>query len=663
MLAHRGMRLARATGRLHYRRPPPTAAFSSVVRTRRPRCRITHALCNCHGESCRCAAVASLPYTRRPFHAARPSSKGVTAALPDDDEVLNTSRRRPLDATATSSQAKNPIPDFSNAHAAYAHQSTAALYRSLLTFSICQVPLLVRHAEPLLSVTRRLLGDTWTDRLLQMTLFGHFCAGTNRETMHPAITTLEQAGIGSILDFAAEDDGETADSAPKLPPTQARLVMDTLPIPESEERKLTNSRVYDYQSEAQCDQHVEDFVQCIRDVAALGKDGYAAVKVTALGSPDLLKRMSTAIYEAKQLFAKFDVNGDGLIEEDEFEEGYRQYFTNDESAIRELKEQLRCAKTGRLDYITWSMTLTPRDLPRITKACREEGPLSLATPTKEEIVLIERMYERGRTLAEEAAAHGTRLLIDAEQVRFQPAIDNLVLDLQQTYNSTDMTDFPLIYNTYQCYLRDSLDRLRLDVERSERYDYHFGAKMVRGAYLENERLLAEERSYPDPIHETIEETHNCYNEAVDMLLEHAAAQNGKHTEIMMATHNQESLEKAIASMNIHGIDRRAATTAFGQLYGMADNLSFNLGKHGYVVSLEGCFKQIAAVGRIPSSHFVSIHPFHSYRAYKYVPYGEVKMVMPYLIRRANENSSVSKGAQAELGMLYSELSRRRFGLA
>jgi proline dehydrogenase len=377
--------------------------------------------------------------------------------------------------------------------------------------------------------------------------------------------------------------------------------------------------------------------------------------------------MSTAIYEAKQLFAKFDVNDDGLIEEDEFEEGYREYFTNDETAIRELKEQLRCAKTGRLDYITWSMTLTPRDLPRITRACREAGPLSLATPTTEEITLIERMYERGRTLAEEAAAHGTRLLIDAEQVRFQPAIDNLVLDLQQTYNSTQVSDYPLIYNTYQCYLKDSLDRLRIDVERSERYDYHFGAKLVRGAYLENERLLAEERGYPDPIHATIADTHNCYNEAVDVLLEHAAAKNGKHTEVMLATHNQESLEKAIASMNKHGIDRRATTTAFGQLYGMADNLSFNLGKHGYVwpranADTNQCLLFVGRIENTPHA-FAHVYLFHRYRAYKYVPYGQVKMVMPYLIRRANENSSVSKGAQAELNMLLSELSRRRFGLA
>lgn len=109
-----------------------------------------------------------------------------------------------------------------------------------------------------------------------------------------------------------------------------------------------------------------------------------------------------------------------------------------------------------------------------------------------------------------------------------------------------------------------------------------GAKLVRGAYLESERALAKELGLPDPIHTTIQDTHNCYNEAVNFLFQHASEKNknGKHTEVMLATHNRESIEKAIESMNKHVIDRSATTTSFAQLYGMSDNLSFNLGKHG-----------------------------------------------------------------------------------
>ena len=112
--------------------------------------------------------------------------------------------------------------------------------------------------------------------------------------------------------------------------------------------------------------------------------------------------------------------------------------------------------TGMVDFITWSMLLSPSDLPRITSKCRDFGPLAMASPTEEEVELIQAMFNRGHELAKEAAMCGTRLLIDAEQYRFQPAIDNLVLDLQRNFNAMDKTDKPIIYNTYQCYLKGKM---------------------------------------------------------------------------------------------------------------------------------------------------------------------------------------------------------------
>jgi proline dehydrogenase len=253
--------------------------------------------------------------------------------------------------------------------------------------------------------------------------------------------------------------------------------------------------------------------------------------------------------------------------------------------------------------------------------------LSEACPTDEEIDLLETMYNRGRTLGEAAAKNDVRLLIDAEQVRYQPAIDSLSLELQRQFN---VNDKPIIYNTYQCYLQDSPERLRTDVKRSERFNYHFGAKLVRGAYMESERELAEALGLPDPIHESIEKTHVCYNDSVDFLLRHST-ESDQNAEVMCATHNQTSIEKAIDAMNYYGIDRKASTVCFAQLFGMSDHLTFNLGKNGY-------------------------------RAYKYVPYGEVHEVMPYLLRRARENSAIVGGATFELNMIKEEL-RRRFQLS
>ena len=443
------------------------------------------------------------------------------------------------------------------------------------------------------------------------------------------------------MDFAAESDGseeQQSQSQSQSHQQNQRSTSTSTTLSDSadsiadelvQETHIPKVRVYDYESEAECDKHLAVFKKCIHDVANLQADGYAAIKVTALTNPALLERMSRAIVEAQNLFAKFDTSGNGFISRSEFEHGFHLFFRDDHTKLRDMLDQLNPVDCDKVDYITWSMMLQPKDLPSITAGCREMGPLAMAAPTEEEVELMDKMYARGHALAQEAASVGTRLLIDAEQARFQPAIDSLVLELQRTYNAASDRDFPLIYNTYQCYLKDVPERLPVDVERSERFDYHFGAKLVRGAYMESERALAEILGLPSPIHDTLEDTHNCYNNSVRFLLEHSTKSKHK-LEIMLASHNQESIEKAIAAMNDLGIDRKESTICFAQLYGMMDNLTFNLGKH-------------------------------SYRAFKYLPYGEIKMVMPYLIRRANENSAIASGAKKEIKMLSAELKRRVFG--
>jgi len=502
------------------------------------------------------------------------------------------------------------IPDFDDSQATFESKSTKALLRATLVYTLCRIQPIVDNSEPLLKLTRRVLGNKITDAILKATLYGHFCAGEDERRLQPVIEELRRNGIGGILDYAAESDIE---------PTPQNLQ----PVPGF----IQPARVYDYESEAACDHHVEVFRSCIRSVANVSPDGFAAIKVTALGNPKLLERMSIAITESKNLFAKFDENGNGFISREEFEKGYRHYFNDADERLPELFEILDPEDTGLVDYITWSKLLTPHDLPLITKSCRETGPLMEATPNEEEVELIEKMHARAHALAEEAFQCGTRLLIDAEHFRFQPAIDNLVLELQQTYNATDKSEIPIIFNTYQCYLKDNMERLVLDVERSERFNYHFACKLVRGAYMESERRRAEKKGYPSPIHDTIEDTHKSYDDAVAYLIQHSVNTEDKQVELMCATHNQASIEKAIAVMHECGIDRAAPTLHFAQLYGMSDNLTYNLGKSGF-------------------------------RAYKYVPYGKVSEVMPYLMRRAQENSAMMGNATGELAMLRSELFRR-----
>lgn len=307
----------------------------------------------------------------------------------------------------------------------------------------------------------------------------------------------------------------------------------------------------------------------------------------------------------------------------------RRFFNYTDTSIADIFEQFDSNHTGTVDYITWSMNLRPKDLPELTANCKEVGPLARATPNEEEVELIEAMFNRGRLLATHASEVGTRLLIDAEQVRFQPAIDNLVLELQQTFNAVGDTNRPVIYNTYQCYLKDAIERLRTDILRSERFDYHFGAKLVRGAYMESERADAIKAGLQSPIHDSIEDTHTAYGAAVDFLLQEIAKRNvgNRRIELMCATHNQQSIEEAIKGMELYQIDKQSSAVSFAQLYGMSDHLTFNLGRHGY-------------------------------RAYKYVPYGAVHEVMPYLLRRARENSAIVGGAAAEFSMILNELGGR-----
>ena len=202
----------------------------------------------------------------------------------------------------------------------------------------------------MLQISRKIVGDTITDGVLKQTMFGHFCAGADEKGIQPAIADLAKAGIGSILDFAAEDGGDSIDGDKgKASVMKASMIADD--IIDDETPKV---RIYDYESEAKCDRHVETFKQCINTVSNFKADGYAAIKVTALGNPKLLERMSLAIVEAQNLFAKFDSGGDGTIHRDEFEEGFQEYFRMDDDKLRRMIAATNPDESGDVHAVTTS---------------------------------------------------------------------------------------------------------------------------------------------------------------------------------------------------------------------------------------------------------------------------------------------------------------------
>jgi len=559
------------------------------------------------------ASISPPTYERIDREEGRLKQLGKTSFTNDTKHYKLSSKIEEPEHEPDSFSMRFPALNFNDPKGAHESKTLHELLRSYIIYQLCQFKYIVKHSELLINIMRKFLGSKISDKIIEISFFKHFCGGEDVEKIRPTISRLKMNGIGSILDYAAENDVE------KCNDSEFEWESDV-------ESFSQPARVYDYESEELCNHYLEVFKSCIHAVRDVIPDGFAAIKITALGNPLLLERMSNAIVEAKNLFSKFDSSGAGVLSRKDFEKGYRLFFKDADDKLPALLDRLDPNGTNKIDYIEWSKLLSPCDLPRIIMSCRDIGPLALASPSPEEIDLIKSMEARVDSLANEAFKCGTRLLIDAEQTRYQPAIDNLVLGLQQRYNAIEITDVPIIFNTYQCYLKDMPNRMILDVQRSQRESYHFGAKLVRGAYMISERSTAEEMSCQSPIHETIDDTHVSYDEAMEYLLRFYATNNA-NLEVMCATHNQLSIKKTIALMSELNIDPQDSVVHFAQLFGMSDNITFVLGKHNF-------------------------------RAYKYLPYGEVNEVIPYLIRRAQENNDVLGNAAKESRMILRELKRR-----
>ncbi|MCD2258930.1 proline dehydrogenase family protein [Psychroserpens luteolus] len=239
--------------------------------------------------------------------------------------------------------------------------------------------------------------------------------------------------------------------------------------------------------------------------------------------------------------------------------------------------------------------------------------------TQEEHEEWNRIVDRFDMVCQLAKEKDVEVLIDGEESWMQDAADELCEDMMRKYN----TEKPIVYNTLQTYRWDRLEYLKAIHERAKNGNFKVGFKIVRGAYMEKERNRAEEKGYKSPICETKEITDENFNTCMRYILN-----NLDDISLFIGTHNEESCYIAMDLMRDLGIDKKDNNVWFGQLYGMSDHISFNLAEQGYNVA-------------------------------KYVPFGPVKDVMPYLIRRAEENTSVAGQTSRELNLLKQEKKRRR----
>jgi proline dehydrogenase len=230
-----------------------------------------------------------------------------------------------------------------------------------------------------------------------------------------------------------------------------------------------------------------------------------------------------------------------------------------------------------------------------------------------------RVVERYDEACKLAKEKDILLLIDAEESWMQDAADAIVEDMMRKYN----TEKPIVFTTLQLYRWDRLDYLKQLHNRAKIEGFKLGMKIVRGAYMEKEREIAVEKGYPSPICKNKQETDDNFNNVLTYILD-----NLSDLSLFIGTHNEESSYLAMELMKKKNIAINDNRVWFGQLYGMSDHISFNLAKEGYKVA-------------------------------KYVPFGPVKDVMPYLIRRAEENTSVAGQTSRELNLLKQEKKRRK----
>ncbi|KAM4054077.1 proline dehydrogenase 1, mitochondrial isoform 1-T1 [Anomaloglossus baeobatrachus] len=560
---------------------------------------------------------------------------------------------------------------FDNTQEAYKSKATWELLRSMVVFWLCSVDALVDRNQQILQLSKKLLGQTLFEAMMKMTFYGQFVAGEDQESIKPIIRRNKAFGVGSVLDYSVEEDltqeeaekKEIESSTAEVEKENLGLLLKTAPallhvlhtiLTESSRTSSTvqrekkyqvqpgfgdrrggviSARTYFYADEAKCDHHMETFLKCIDASGGSSEDGFSAIKLTALGRPQFLLQFSEVLVKWRRFFHQLaaDQGKAGLAAvEIELEVGKLQeslaklgIATRDEIHNWFTGENL--GLSGTMDLLDWNSLIDNRTklsklllVPNLQSGQVE--PL-LSRFTEEEDLQMKRMLQRMDVLAKRALETGVRLMVDAEQTYFQPAISRLTLEMQRKFNK----DNPIIFNTYQCYLKEAYDNVTADVELSRREGWLFGAKLVRGAYMQQERSRAAEVGYEDPINPTYEKTNEMYHRCLDYVLEEI--RHNRKANVMVASHNEDTVKFTLKRMNELGIYPNEKKVYFGQLLGMCDQISFPLGQAGYPV-------------------------------YKYVPYGPVNEVLPYLSRRAQENRGIMKGATRERELLLREFIRR-----
>jgi len=491
---------------------------------------------------------------------------------------------------------------FSDAEKSFAHLSLPELVRANFVLQACRMAgPVVPFIDKLYGAAVSLTGPSLVHEVMRPTAFAHFCGGEQASDMLPKLRSLQEYGIGGILDYAAEaKEGEVGD-------------------------------------ESRFDSQIALFAESV-GVAAQGGSEYnlVAIKISALCDVPLLIKVSQGLVEAQRIFfrlAEAEAQGG---EEDAWGVPFSASPTavlSTEAVARGWPAGLDFAAmdargAGQIDLVDWTTFWTPARVSTDLASCTYAGPFPALSG--EELARLARAEERLDAVCANARRLGVRLLVDAEWSKAQPAMDFLAMRAAARHNlPADGHETATVLQTYQCYLRGSLGRCERDLVRARREGWAFGAKLVRGAYIVQERAEAEEAGRISPVWDCLAHTEENYHAVIASCL----SSHRPGDQVMVASHNTDSLLFTVQKMREFKLDSQTCGVLFAQLLGMAEAASFALAKHGY-------------------------------RVFKYMPYGPLDEVVPYLLRRTQENSTLlgTPAVRKEREMLLEEVWRRSTGL-
>ncbi|KAJ1963874.1 proline dehydrogenase [Dipsacomyces acuminosporus] len=473
------------------------------------------------------------------------------------------------------------------------------------------LPRLVQAAPAILKLFEKLRLSWLSNAVVRRTFFSWFCAGEKEGEIVHSMRRLKDSGIGSILDFSAEADlEEDGGNAPR----------DTAAV-----RAHANVKA---------DAFAKEYLHGLH-MATQVPGSFAAIKVTGLADPEVLYRLSQPYMPMRDAFVKADYDKDGRIDYTQFKQYILPAMPGGDrvSSPSSIYSMVDINSDGLVDWVDIQMALG-LDNPLARPLYLRSSETSSYGAAETDIEDYERLISRTRAVIHQAKESNVRIMVDAEHTYFQPMIDHVALVMQREFNATATQGTKsLVFNTYQMYRADSYQRMADDYERAAREGWRFAAKLVRGAYMELERARAQKLGYPSPINPSLEATHAVYNRGVRMLMSEISTAQKAGTVppvLFVASHNNQSIETVLQQLREFDIDTAGEPVMFGQLLGMQDAVSYALAKDGLPI-------------------------------YKYVPYGPLEEVMPYLIRRAQENSAVAASINKEASFVMAEIISRLTG--